>query len=94
MRGKENMRRREEEDERKWDDKERDNGRNIEGNVERKEETRYSVIMKQKKNRVDQLYIITFIGKGNRTVAVHKSKQLSRSCSVSSRGRLVNHRPN
>ena len=49
MRGKENMRRREEEDERKWDDKERDNGRNIEGNVERKEETRYSVIMKQKK---------------------------------------------
>jgi hypothetical protein len=36
-----------------------------------KKERRYIVIMKQK--TVDQCYFFTLIGKGNRTVAVHKS---------------------
>jgi len=40
---------------------ERENGRNIEGYIERKEARRYSVIMKQKRKTVDQCYFITLV---------------------------------
>lgn len=65
----------------------------VEGNIVRKKERKkFIVIMKQK--AVDQCYIFTLIGEGNRTVAVHKSSNFPDPAQSPVGRRLVNHGPN